>query len=175
MASSRGVHCPGGGGNVILFQMTRNPPPVAFVRAAARPPAVPRTHRWADSFGSMAAIVCAVHCAVLPFVLAALPTLGLAFLLSWKLEFGYVAFASLLAMASLWQGYRRHRVYRALAFLVPGLLAVWSGLLVPNLHESVVPHAVVMTFGGTLIAVAHVINLRLSHGHVHDAGCAHQH
>jgi hypothetical protein len=155
--------------------MTRNPPPVAFVRAAPTVASVPRAGRWADSLGSMAAIVCAVHCALLPFVLAALPTLGLGLLMSWQLEFGYVAFASLLAGASLWQGYRRHRVYRALVFLVPGLLAGWSGLLVPVLHESVVPHAVVMTFGGTLIAVAHLVNLRLSHGHVHDAGCAHQH
>ena len=28
---------------------------------------------------------------------------------------------------------------------------------------------------GTLIAVAHLINLRLNHGHVHDASCQHAH
>jgi hypothetical protein len=32
-----------------------------------------------------------------------------------------------------------------------------------------------MTFGGTLVAVAHLVNLRLTHGHVHDASCAHAH
>jgi hypothetical protein len=84
-----------------------------------------------------------------------------------------VSFATVLALTSLWQGYQKHRVYRALAFLVPGLLAVWSGVLIPNLHHSVVPHAVVMSVGGTLIAVAHLINLRLTHGHVHDARCNH--
>ena len=154
--------------------MTRNPPPVAFVRSVprARPS---RRFAWADSVGSMAAVVCAIHCALLPFVLAALPALGLGLLMSWELEFGYIAFATVLALASLWQGYRRHRVYRALAFLVPGLAAVWAGVFVPALHESVVPHAVVMTFGGTLIAVAHLVNLRLTHGHVHDAGCSHAH
>ena len=155
--------------------MTHNPPPVAFVRPLPGTAPAPTYARWADRFGSMAAIVCAAHCALLPFLLAALPTLGLGMLMSWGLELGYVAFASLLAVASLWQGYRRHRVYRALAFLVPGMVAVWAGLFVPALHESVVPHAVVMTFGGTMIAVAHLINLRLTHGHVHDAGCTHEH
>jgi hypothetical protein len=153
--------------------MTRNPPSVVFLRPVRRP--VSRLQAWADSVGSFGAIVCAVHCALLPFVLAALPALGLGLLASAGLELGYVAFASVLALASLWQGYRRHRVYRALAFLVPGLVAVWAGLAVPALHEDLVRHAVTMTFGGTLIAVAHLVNLRLTHGHVHDAGCSHAH
>jgi len=130
---------------------------------------------WVDSLGSAGAVVCAVHCALLPFVLAMLPALGLAVLASSGLEYGYVAFATVLAIASLWMGYRRHRVYRALVFLVPGLAAVWAGILVQVLHENIVLHAVVMTFGGTLIAVAHLVNLRLTHGHVHDAGCSHGH
>ena len=57
--------------------------------------------------------------------------------------------------------------------LVPGLLVLWVGVLYPPLHDSVVPHAVAMTFGGTLVALAHLANLRLNHGHVHDATCAH--
>lgn len=140
-------------------------------------PSAPRRglHRWVDSFGSVSAFVCAIHCALLPFVLALLPALGLGVLATAGFEYGYVAFATVLALASLWLGYRRHRVYRALAFLVPGLLAVWGGILLPELHENAIIHAVTMTFGGTLIAVAHLINLRLTHGHVHDASCAHSH
>jgi hypothetical protein len=72
-------------------------------------------------------------------------------------------------------GYQRHRVYRALLFLVPGLILVWAGVLVPSIHFAVIAHAVVMSVGGTLIAVAHLINLRLNHGHVHDATCHHAH
>lgn len=145
------------------------------VTPLAQPRPRPRLGFWADSLGTAGATVCAVHCALLPFVLALLPALGLGMMASARLEYGYVAFASVLALASLWLGYRRHRVYRALAFLVPGLVAVWGGVLVPALHEDIVVHAVVMTFGGTLIAVAHLVNLKLSHGHVHDAGCAHGH
>ena len=50
---------------------------------------------------------------------------------------------------------------------------LWVGVLYAPLHHSVVPHAVAMTFGGTLVGLAHLANLRLNHGHVHDATCAH--
>jgi MerC mercury resistance protein len=140
--------------------------------------AIPPSKNWtfsrvADSVGSVGAMLCAVHCAMLPLVIAALPALGLGAFVSDGLEWSFIAFATVLALTSLWQGFRKHRVYRALAFLVPGLLAVWAGVLIPDLHHSVVPHAVVMSVGGTLIAVAHLINLRLTHGHVHDARCHH--
>jgi hypothetical protein len=169
------VGCRGPPRYVILVQLTRNPPAFALRQVRPAPPRRRGLGAWADSIGSGAAIVCAVHCALLPFVLAVLPALGLGLLAAAQWELPYVAFASLLAMASLWLGFRRHRVYRALAFLVPGLVAVWAGLLVPALHEDLVRHAVTMTFGGTLIAVAHLVNLRLTHGHVHDARCSHAH
>jgi hypothetical protein len=139
---------------------------------------LPRQSRWSlarfsDSLGAIAAGVCAVHCALLPLVLALLPTLGLGLLASQGFEFLYVAFATVLALASLVQGYRRHRIHRALSFAIPGLLAVWTGVLLPAVHEDAVLHAVVMTCGGTLIALAHLINLKLTHRHAAEARCPH--
>ena len=57
--------------------------------------------------------------------------------------------------------------------LLFGLAALWAGVLYAPLHEPVVPHAIVMTVGGTLVGLAHLLNLRLNHWHVHDASCAH--
>jgi hypothetical protein len=57
--------------------------------------------------------------------------------------------------------------------LVPGLAALWLGVAFDPLHDAAVPHAVVMTLGGTLVGLAHLANLRLSHAHVHDAHCVH--
>lgn len=128
-----------------------------------------------DKFGTTSSIVCAMHCALLPIVISILPALGLSFLVWSGFEWAFVCFASLLGLFSLWMGYKRHRVYRALLFLIPGLLLVWMGVLVPEIHHAVVLHAVVMSVGGTLIAVAHLINLRLNHSHVHDASCHHAH
>jgi hypothetical protein len=126
-----------------------------------------------DRFGASGSLLCAVHCAVLPALLALAPSLGLSFWLGDGVELAIVVFVSLLGLSSLVLGYRRHRAWQALGLLVPGLVSLWAGLLVAPLHHAVLPHAVVMTLGGTLVGVAHLVNLRLNHGHVHDASCAH--
>ena len=132
-------------------------------------------HRVMDKFGTTSSLVCALHCALLPVIISLLPALGVTALAWSGFEWIFVSFATSLGIFSLWLGYRRHRVYRALLFLVPGLLLVWVGVLVPGIHGKVITHAVVMSVGGTLIAVAHLINMRLNHGHVHDASCHHSH
>lgn len=129
--------------------------------------------RMLDRFGATGSLICALHCALIPLVLAGIPSLGLSVWLGNGVEQVFVLFVSLLGVFSLALGYRRHRTFRALGFLLAGLAALWAGLLYAPLHESVVPHAVAMTFGGTLVGVAHLLNLRLNHGHVHDASCAH--
>lgn len=126
-----------------------------------------------DRFGATGSLLCAVHCAVLPLVLALAPSLGLSFWLGEGVERTIVVFVTLLGLFSLLLGYRRHHALHALALLLPGLAALWGGVLYAPLHHAAVPHAVVMTLGGTLVGVAHLVNLRLNHVHVHDARCAH--
>lgn len=126
-----------------------------------------------DRIGATGSLVCAVHCAVLPLLIALLPSLGIAQWLGEGFERGFVVFASLYGVAILAWSYRRHRTLRALVLLLPGLAALWAAVTIPALHQALVPHAVVMTFGGTLVGLAHLVNLRLNHGHVHDATCAH--
>ena len=131
------------------------------------------SHSLFDRFGATGSLLCALHCALTPLLLAALPALGLTVWFDGSVEWALVLFVTLPGLFSLGWSYPRHRALSALALLVPGLAALWAGLLYAPLHESVVPHAVVMTFGGTLVGVAHLLNLRLNHGHVHDASCAH--
>ena len=133
----------------------------------------PRHHALLDRLGATGSLLCALHCALLPVVIAVLPSLGIAIWLGDDFERAFVLFASLLGLFTLIQGYRRHRAVRALGLLVPGLAALWFGIGYEPLHHAVVPHAVIMTFGGTLVGLAHLANLRLNHGHVHDAHCAH--
>lgn len=134
-----------------------------------------RLHSLLDRIGATGSLVCAIHCALLPILIALLPSLGIALWLDDGFETVFVAFASLFGLAVLVWSYRRHRAMRTLGMLVPGLVALWVAVLYPPLHHSVVPHAVVMTFGGTLVGMAHLANLRLNHSHVHDAACAHSH
>ncbi|MDE2408558.1 MAG: MerC domain-containing protein [Xanthomonadaceae bacterium] len=132
-----------------------------------------RLHMLLDRIGATGSLVCAIHCALLPLLIALLPSLGIGLWLGDGFEAGFVAFASVFGLAVLVWSYRRHRTLRALALLLPGLLALWVAIFYPPLHQSMLPHALVMTVGGTLVGLAHVTNLRLNHGHVHTAECVH--
>ena len=127
----------------------------------------------ADRFGFAASMLCAIHCAALPVMLALLPSFGIGVWLGEGFEQAFVLFATLLGLFTMAWGYRRHRAVRALWLLLPGLAVLWVGVLYAPLHETLVAHAVAMTLGGTLVGLAHLANLRLNHGHVHDATCAH--
>jgi hypothetical protein len=138
-----------------------------------RPDAVPRTgmlDRAIDRFGAFASFLCAVHCALLPVVFGVLPAFGLAFLADHALERAFVAFAIVLATTSLLFGLRRHGSWRAFWFLVPGIALLVIGLFVGLDHADTL-HAVLVSIGGTLVALSHLVNLRLNH--VHGPDCAH--
>lgn len=143
---------------------------------ASPSPAAPRwsLSRWVDSLGSVGAVLCAVHCALLPVALVLLPMLSFGILASPAFETGFVLFATALAIASLWHGYGHHRAYHAFLVLIPGLAALWGGILVPALHHSPVAHGVAMSVGGVLVGAAHLVNMRLSRGHVHEHGHRHR-
>ena len=144
----------------------------------ARPQPARRPHPLLDRLGATGSLLCAIHCALLPLVIALLPALGIAAWLGEGFERGFVLFATLLGLFTLVWGYRRHHVVRALGLLLPGLAILWFSVLYAPLHHALLPHAITMTLGGTLVGWAHLANLRLNHasnqpGHVHDATCAH--
>jgi hypothetical protein len=118
--------------------------------------------KQADRIGFAASFLCALHCALVPLLLALLPALGLK-VGGWiDIDQAFVVFATLLGATTLTLGWRRHRAFRAWALLVPGLVLVWAGAFTP-LHDHGLTHAVVMTAGGLLLAAAHLLNLRLTH------------
>ena len=140
--------------------------------ATPEPLQAPASLRWklargVDSLGMSGAALCAIHCALLPVALVLLPMLSFGVLASPSFEMGFVGFATLLATASLWHGYTHHRAYHAFLWLVPGLVLLWSGIFVPALHHPLVPHALTMSLGGSLVSIAHLANMRLSRGHTH--------
>lgn len=118
--------------------------------------------RSADRLGATASLLCAVHCATLPFLLGVLPALGLGFLASHSFERAFIACASVLALAMTVHGYRRHRDARAFALLVPGLVLLWLGGFAFDLHGNVLWHSIFVVAGGTCVVLTHIFNLRLS-------------
>lgn len=124
-----------------------------------------------DRVGATASMLCAVHCALLPFVLALLPLIGLEFLAGHTFERVFVGCAAVLACASLVTAYRRHRRPHALFLMVPGIALLCVGIVV-NLDVHVLVHTACVVTGGVLVASAHVVNLVLAHRH-HHATCMH--
>lgn len=124
-----------------------------------------RPARWwhvADRLGAVASFLCAVHCALLPFVIALLPLLGLEFLADHAFERGFVLFAATLATTTLVTGHRKHRRRLPLMLAVPGLLLLVLGVTVVDLDTQTTLHSVMVTCGGLLVASAHMVNLRLT-------------
>lgn len=117
-----------------------------------------------DRVGATASLLCAVHCALLPFVLALLPLIGLGFLAGHTFERVFVACAAALATASIIAAYRRHRRPQALMLMVPGILLLLCGIVV-DIDAYVLLHTVAVVCGGILVASAHATNLLLAHRH----------
>lgn len=135
---------------------------------------VPRPSRWwhlADRLGATASFLCAIHCAVLPFVIALLPLMGLEFLADHAFERGFVLFAAALATTTLVTGHRKHARRLPLMLAVPGVVLLVLGVTVVDLQAHTTVHSVMVTCGGLLVASAHMINLRLTHRH--GAACRH--
>lgn len=125
-----------------------------------------------DRFGASASLLCALHCALLPVGLALLPALAGSLLAERSFELGFVLFASALAVLTVALSWRRHHVGAALWLLVPGVVLLWTGSFT-DLHDIEPLHTIMVTMGGTLVGIGHLVNLRLAHGHVHDATCQH--
>ncbi|MGL6289057.1 MAG: MerC domain-containing protein [Silanimonas sp.] len=134
--------------------------------------------RWYDRLGAMAATLCAVHCALLPLAMAFLPALGLEFLASHEFEGFFLAFTTVFAVLSVGHSLRAHGRFFAWPLLLAGLAILFAERVVPFIPDHTLLHALTMTTAGTLVAIAHVMNLRLAHGRAAEAPCdghAHAH
>lgn len=142
----------------------------------SRKPGNSRGWHLADRVGASASLLCAIHCAALPFVLVLLPVIGLGFLANDRFEGGFVMVASVLAMIVLTRGYRRHQ--QPLPLVLAGLGIALLLLGVSNVvDQSIVVHSALVTAGGLSLASAHFFNLRgdrhLPGSSVHDARWVH--
>ncbi|MBW3635124.1 MAG: MerC domain-containing protein [Armatimonadetes bacterium] len=117
-----------------------------------------------DKAGATASFLCAIHCAVMPFLITVLPLVGLGFLASEPVEWGLLAASGTLGTLSLCVGFREHK--RRGVF---GILGVALALLVAGriFHESFHDHPLevwgigFMVLGGFTMMGAHVFNRML--------------
>jgi len=109
-----------------------------------------------DRVGACASTACALHCVLLPFVITALPFLGLSVFASSAFEMGMIVFTVALATFSFCWGGKLHGEWRTLLLVLAALTLFAFG------HElDGTLHRVVMALGGVSLATGHILNRRL--------------
>jgi hypothetical protein len=87
--------------------------------------------RWKDSLGIGASILCAIHCAATPILLAVLPNLSLTGWMAspWFHQAAAVVCVALVA-SSIWPAYRKHKDGRVLGFSSAGLALIFGSAFI---------------------------------------------
>ncbi|WKN44169.1 MerC domain-containing protein [Tunicatimonas pelagia] len=105
-----------------------------------------------DFVGFSASLLCALHCAALPFLLTLAPLAGLQFLRNPWIEYTLILISFCIACYALIPGYRRyHRKPLALILVLLGFLLIGSGRFLE-------PESVLTSSGAVLVAIAHLVN-----------------
>jgi hypothetical protein len=111
-----------------------------------------------DLVGISASTLCAIHCAVTPLLLTALPLVRLKFLTHPAIEITVIALSMFIGVTSLLQGYRKHHgKFTALLILIAGFAMILAGhFVLPEPYgELAIPS------GAGTVAIAHLVNWRL--------------
>jgi len=121
------------------------------------------TARWLDFTGMALSSACAIQCATMPFILAALPLLSGGFFADEKFEWLMIGFVATIATTSLSLGFREHRHLQPFMLLVVGLLTL---IATRFFFEEETPISLaLLALGGFTIAIAHWRN------HLHTCRC----
>lgn len=108
-----------------------------------------------DFVGFSASLLCAVHCAALPFLLSVLPLAGLHFLHHPFIEYTIILFSFFIASKSLSHGYsRHHKNIHPLLIVALGFLLIGLGHALPIEWTEIG----LTVLGATFVSVAHILN-----------------
>ncbi len=108
-----------------------------------------------DRAGMSASLACAVHCAVLPVALAALPALGLAWLDSPWVDWSMVVLALGIALSAHRGGYRLHRQCLPAGVALAGIVIIATAMCLLKRSAS---YHYVQASGAVIIAGSHLLN-----------------
>ncbi len=110
-----------------------------------------------DRAGATASCLCAIHCALMPFIITMLPLLGLSFLASEPVEWTLLLSSATLGTLSLCAGFREHRSRRVFAVLGMALALLVAGRIFHE-HHIGIWGPVFMVLGGFSMMGAHLLN-----------------
>ena len=128
-----------------------------------------------DRLGIIGSTVCAVHCATFPILVAVLPLFGYTALkIPDTYHDTFIVATMLIGLASITMSLYKHGKFMATTLMVSGLALLSLTLLAHNqLTDGV--HAILLSLGAIMVALAHYTNAKLLHKHVHGPNCNHNH
>jgi hypothetical protein len=114
---------------------------------------------WADRVGVFLSAACAIHCLLTPFMILALPSLGL-FELHHQFHETLLVILPLVALLAFIPGYLNHRDRRIFFWAAPGFALIASvAFLFEHTHD-ILP-TIVSIAGSLCLIQAHLLNRRL--------------
>ena len=123
-----------------------------------------------DALGITASVACAIHCAILPLFVTALPLFGINIIHNIAFEAGMLLLALSIGIYSLYHGFRKHHHQKLpLALFIAGLLLMVLKLVFIHYEMWILLPAV------ALIVYAHYLNFRYCriHDQAHAEDCGH--
>lgn len=123
-----------------------------------------------DAMGITTSVACAIHCAILPLFVTALPLFGVNIIHNLAFEAGMVLLAFSIGAWSFYHGFRKHHHN-----LLPALLFI-AGILLLCLKLFFIHYQTWLLLPAVLFIVgAHYFNYRLCrvHNHAHASDCNH--
>ena len=119
-----------------------------------------------DAMGIVTSVACAIHCAILPVIISALPIFGINIIHNAVFEWGMISIAFCIGVSTLYHGYiKHHRSFLPVAIFSTGFIFLILKQFFPSLEYWFLAVAV------TFIVSAHFFNYRLcrqtSSGHQH--------
>ncbi|MGE0823599.1 MAG: MerC family mercury resistance protein [Candidatus Binatia bacterium] len=112
---------------------------------------------WADRTGIWISILCAVHCLIAPFFLTLAPIVGIGFLLDEREESTIISLSLLIALASLFWGFRLHRRRHIFLHLGGAVVLLTVGQFALEASTALV----FVVTGAALLTIGHSLNLYL--------------
>lgn len=113
-----------------------------------------------DSVGFFASLACALHCALLPLLLLALPHTSIHLLHEPAAEFLMVGGSFALSLAALSNGYFKHKRKRVMLSMLTGFGIILFGLTASLSHGAEILATI---SGAMLIALGHYLNWLFLH------------
>ncbi len=84
---------------------------------------------WVDQIGFAASSLCAIHCAVMPFVIMAIPFFAMGFVASIEFEWCTMILAGILGYLGVRHGLRKHGVKHVLTLFAVGFFLLLASRL----------------------------------------------